>query len=76
MNFEIIKELEKEQLKAEVPQFATGDAVRVHNRIKEGTRESVQILEGTVIKIQGGGARINGQQITYSGVSIRRKRMP
>ena len=39
MNFEIIKELEKEQLKAEVPQFATGDTVRVHNRIKEGTRE-------------------------------------
>ena len=34
MNFEIIKELEKEQLKAEVPQFATGDTVRVHNRIK------------------------------------------
>ena len=44
MNFEIIKELEKEQLKAEVPQFATGDTVRV-------------IFEGTVIKIQGGGAR-------------------
>ena len=54
MNFEIIKELEKEQLKAEVPQFATGDTVRVHNRIKEGTRERVQIFEGTVIKIQGG----------------------
>ena len=57
MNFEIIKELEKEQLKAEVPQFATGDTVRVHNRIKEGTRERVQIFEGTVIKIQGTGAR-------------------
>ena len=57
MNFEIIKELEKEQLKKEVPQFATGDTVRVHNRIKEGTRERVQIFEGTVIKIQGGGAR-------------------
>jgi large subunit ribosomal protein L19 len=57
MNFEIIKELEKEQLKAEVPQFATGDTVRVHNRIKEGTRERVQVFEGTVIKIQGGGAR-------------------
>ena len=57
MNFEIIRELEKEQLKKEVPQFATGDTVRVHNRIKEGTRERVQIFEGTVIKIQGGGAR-------------------
>ena len=57
MNFEIIKELEKEQLKSEVPQFAVGDTVRVHNRIKEGARERVQIFEGTVIKIQGGGAR-------------------
>ena len=57
MNFEIIKELEKEQLKAEVPQFATGDTVRVHNRIKEGTRERVQIFEGTVITLHGGGAR-------------------
>ena len=57
MNFEIIKELETEQLKKEVPVFATGDTVRVHNRIKEGTRERVQVFEGTVIKIQGGGAR-------------------
>ncbi len=57
MNFEVIKELEKEQLKAEVPQFETGDTVRVHNRIKEGNRERVQIFEGVVLKIQGGGAR-------------------
>ncbi len=57
MNFEIIKELEKEQLKQEVPQFETGDTVRVFNRIKEGNRERVQVFEGTVLKIQGGGAR-------------------
>ena len=69
MNFEIIKELEKEQLKAEVPQFATGDTVRVHNRIKEGTRERVQVFEGTVIKIQGGGART-----TFTVLSARSER--
>ena len=57
MNQEIIKELEKEQLKSEVPQFHVGDTVRVANRIKEGNRERVQIFEGTVLKIQGGGAR-------------------
>ncbi len=57
MNFEIIKELEKEQLKQEVPQFETGDTVRVYNRIKEGERERIQVFEGTVLKIQGGGAR-------------------
>ena len=57
MNQEIIKELEKEQLKSEVHQFHVGDTVRVANRIKEGNRERVQIFEGTVLKIQGGGAR-------------------
>ncbi len=57
MNQEVIKELEQAQLKAEVPQFETGDTVRVHNRIKEGNRERVQIFEGVVLKIQGGGAR-------------------
>ena len=57
MNFEIIKELEKEQLKDNAPAFNVGDTVRVHNRIKEGNRERVQIFEGTVLKIQGGGPR-------------------
>ena len=57
MNYEIIKELENEQLKKEVPQFNVGDTVRVHNRIKEGNRERSQIFEGTVLKIQGGGPR-------------------
>ena len=57
MNYEIIKELENEQLKKEVPQFSVGDTVRVHNRIKEGNRERIQIFEGTVLKIQGGGPR-------------------
>ena len=57
MNYEIIKELENEQLNKEVPQFNVGDTVRVHNRIKEGNRERIQIFEGTVLKIQGGGPR-------------------
>lgn len=51
---EIIKEIEQEQLKAEVPSFNVGDTVRVHGKIKEGNRERIQIFEGTVIKIQGG----------------------
>ena len=51
---DIIKEIEDEQKKKEVPQFATGDTVRVYNKIKEGTRERVQMFEGTVIKKQGG----------------------
>lgn len=56
-NNEIIKAIEAEQLKAEVPEFNVGDTVRVHGKIKEGNRERVQIFEGTVIKRQGGSNR-------------------
>ena len=54
---EIIKNIEAAQLKDSVPEFAVGDTVRVHNKIKEGNRERIQIFEGTVIKRQNGGAR-------------------
>lgn len=54
---EIIKKIEAEQLKAEVPQFKTGDTVRVFGKVKEGNRERIQVFEGTVLKIQGGGNR-------------------
>ena len=53
----IIEALEKEQLKEETPKFNVGDTVRVHGKIKEGNRERVQVFEGTVKKIQGGGIR-------------------
>ncbi|MGX8715111.1 MAG: 50S ribosomal protein L19 [Lachnospiraceae bacterium] len=54
---EIIKKIEAEQLKAEVPSFNVGDTVRVSAKIKEGARERIQVFEGTVLKIQGGGNR-------------------
>lgn len=54
---EIIKKIEAEQLKAEVPEFRVGDTVRVHGMIKEGNRERVQVFEGVVMKKQGGGNR-------------------
>ena len=54
---DIIKKIEAEQLKASVDEFHVGDTVRVHNKIKEGNRERVQICEGTVIKRQGGSSR-------------------
>lgn len=44
-----------EQLKTEIPKFNIGDTVKVHNKIKEGTRERIQIFEGTVIAKHGGG---------------------
>ena len=54
---DIIREIENEQLKASVDAFSVGDTVRVHNKIKEGNRERIQIFEGTVVKRQNGGAR-------------------
>ncbi|WP_099467657.1 50S ribosomal protein L19 [Konateibacter massiliensis] len=54
---DIIKNIEAEQLKKEVPQFNVGDTVRVHAKIKEGTRERIQVFEGTVLKKQGGSSR-------------------
>ena len=44
-----------EQLKETLPQFEVGDTVKVHNPIVEGTRERIQIVEGTVIRKQNGG---------------------
>lgn len=44
-----------EYLKETVPQFNIGDTVRIHNKIKEGTRERIQIFEGTIISKRGGG---------------------
>ncbi|MCR4849974.1 MAG: 50S ribosomal protein L19 [Lachnospiraceae bacterium] len=53
---DIIREIENEALK-EINEFNVGDTVKVHGKIKEGNRERIQIYEGTVIKIQGTGAR-------------------
>ena len=54
---DIIKKIEAEQLKAEVPEFNVGDTVKVYGKIKEGNRERIQVFEGTVLKKQGGGVR-------------------
>ena len=47
---EIIKKIEAEQLKENVPEFAVGDTVKVYAKIKEGNRERIQIFEGTVLR--------------------------
>lgn len=51
----IMEAFVSEQIKAEVPSFNIGDTVRVHNRIKEGARERIQLFEGTVIAKKNGG---------------------
>ena len=52
---DIIKSIEHEQLKNKIPELKVGNTVRVHQRIKEGNRERIQVFEGIIIKKQGGG---------------------
>lgn len=54
---EIIRAIEAEQMRTDLPNFNVGDTVKVYVKIKEGTRERVQMFEGTVIKKQNGGLR-------------------
>ena len=52
---DLIQAFTNEQLKKEIPVINIGDTIRVHNRIKEGNRERIQMFEGTVIAKHGGG---------------------
>jgi len=53
----IIDVVEKESMKAKVPQFNVGDLVDVHVKTKEGDKERIQIFNGMVIKRKGSGLR-------------------
>ncbi|HHV27215.1 50S ribosomal protein L19 [Anaerosalibacter bizertensis] len=70
---DIIKMIEDEQLKKDIPQFNVGDTVQVHYKVKEGSRERIQVFEGTVLKRQGGGVRetFTVRRISY-GVGVER----
>lgn len=69
----IISELEKEQLRSDLPALEVGDSVRVFVKVIEGNRERLQNFEGVVIKIQGGGVRksFTVRRISY-GVGVER----
>ena len=52
---DLIQAFTNEQLKKDVPVVRIGDTIRVHNKIKEGARERIQLFEGTIIAKHGGG---------------------
>ena len=64
---EIIRAIEKEQIREDLTQFNIGDTIKVHVRIKEGNRERIQVFEGIIIKKQGGGvnATFTVRRIAY-----------
>ncbi len=68
---DIIKSIEHEQLKNKIPELKVGNTVRVHVRIKEGNKERIQVFEGTIIKVQGGGVNqtFTVRKISY-GVGV------
>ena len=53
----IIENIEREQLRDDIPQFKAGDTVKVHFKVVEGTRHRIQVFQGIVIKRQGQGVR-------------------
>jgi large subunit ribosomal protein L19 len=50
----IIKKIESEHLRADVPKFRAGDTVKVHTRIIEGEKERIQVFQGVVLRLKKG----------------------
>ena len=70
---DIIKAIEQEQLRTDLPVVSIGDHVKVHLKIKEGSRERIQVFEGTVIAKKGSGLKetFTVRRISY-GVGVER----
>lgn len=70
---DIIRLIEEQQMKKDLPEFRPGDTVKVHLKVVEGGRERIQVFEGVVIKRRGGGMRetFTVRRISY-GVGVER----
>ena len=76
MNFlkeKLIELVEKDYIKTELPQFKAGDTIVVHYKVKEGNKERIQLFEGVVIRVSGGGIAKNFTvRKVSSGVGVER----
>jgi large subunit ribosomal protein L19 len=70
---EVIRQLDREQIRMDMPDFLPGDTVRVHVKIKEGDKERIQVFQGVVISKRKGGinATFTVRKISY-GVGVER----
>ena len=70
---DIIRSIEEEHIKKDLPDFRPGDTVTVHVKVVEGNRERIQVFEGTVLKIRGAGLSrtFTVRRISY-GVAVER----
>jgi large subunit ribosomal protein L19 len=71
---QLIREVESQQFKEDVPEFGPGDSVRVHAKVVEGTRERIQVFEGVVIRRRAGGINENFtvRRIASHGIGVER----
>jgi len=69
----IVEAIEKDYLKPDVPKLRSGDTVRVHVKVVEGTRELIQVFEGVVIALSKSGLKENFtvRRVTH-GVGVER----
>ena len=69
----IIENLEKEQMRLDIPDFKPGDTIRVHAKIKEGEKERIQVFQGVVIRKRKGntGATFTVRKVSY-GIGVER----
>ena len=71
---QLIRSIESEQFKENIPQFGAGDTVRVHAKVVEGSRERIQMFEGVVIRRRSGGINENFtvRRIAAHGIGVER----
>lgn len=70
---DILKSIESEQIRADIPNLEIGDYIKVHAKIIEGNRERIQVFEGTVIGKKGSGLKetFTVRRVSY-GVGVER----
>lgn len=68
---DLVKALSEQHIKTDVPELKIGDTVKVHAKIKEGTRERIQIFEGTIIAMKHTGVNksVTVRRVSY-GVGV------
>ena len=69
----VLDEISAEQVRSDLPELASGDTVRVSAKVVEGNRERIQVFEGTVMRLRGGGiTRSITVRALRSGVGVER----
>ncbi len=73
MNMERVQQIEREMMRLDLPDFAAGDTVKVHVKIKEGEKERIQVFQGVVISKRGGGTKssFTVRKVSY-GIGVER----